>query len=47
MFRKLGINWGSSLLGFLSILFIPIPFVLYYKGEVIRKKYSKNARHDI
>jgi len=47
MFRKLGINWGSSLLGFLSVLFIPIPFVLYYYGKTIRVKYSKRARHDI
>ncbi|KAI9050926.1 hypothetical protein LZ554_005038 [Drepanopeziza brunnea f. sp. 'monogermtubi'] len=29
MYRRLGINWASSLLGFLSILFIPIPFILY------------------
>jgi len=29
MFDRLGVAWASSLLGFLSILFIPIPFVLY------------------
>lgn len=47
MYRNLGVNWASSLLGFLGIVFIPIPFVLYWKGETIRKKYSKRARHDI
>lgn len=46
MYHKLGIDWGSSLLAFLSMLFIPIPFVLYKYGEQIRKK-SKNARHDL
>jgi DHA1 family multidrug resistance protein-like MFS transporter len=46
MYSRLGIAWGSSLLGFLSIAFIPIPFVLYYYGETIRHK-SKMARHDL
>lgn len=46
MYNKLGVGWASSLLGFLSILFIPIPFVLYYYGETIRSR-SKMARHDI
>ncbi|KAI9672465.1 MAG: hypothetical protein M1817_003231 [Caeruleum heppii] len=46
MYKDLGVGWASSLLGFLSILFIPIPFVLYYYGERIRKS-SKMARHDI
>ena len=29
MYDKLGVGWASSLLGFLSIAFIPIPFFLY------------------
>ncbi|KAI9844387.1 MAG: hypothetical protein M1837_005588 [Sclerophora amabilis] len=46
MYHKLGVGWASSLLGFLSIVFIPIPFVLYYYGERIRMR-SKMARHDL
>ena len=46
MYNNLGVGWASSLLGFLSILFIPIPFALYFYGERIRKA-SKRARHDI
>lgn len=46
MYRRLGTQWASSLLGFLSIAFIPIPFVLYFYGERIRKA-SKRARHDL
>jgi len=46
MYQKLGINWASSLLGFLGIAFIPIPFVLYKWGKQIRQK-SKLARKDI
>ncbi len=29
LFVNLGIDWGSSLLGFLSVAFIPLPFLLY------------------
>ena len=29
MYDNLGVAWASSTLGFLSIAFIPIPFVLY------------------
>ncbi|KAI4595741.1 hypothetical protein KJ359_006732 [Pestalotiopsis sp. 9143b] len=46
MYEKLGINWASSTLAFISIAFIPIPFVLFRYGEWIRHK-SKNARHDL
>ncbi|KAJ4987933.1 multidrug resistance protein [Stagonosporopsis vannaccii] len=46
MYTRLGIDWASSLLGFLGIAFIPIPFLLYKYGKQIRHK-SKNARKDI
>ena len=29
MYKNLGVDWASSLLGFLSIAFIPIPFALH------------------
>ncbi|KAI0475657.1 major facilitator superfamily domain-containing protein [Xylariaceae sp. FL0804] len=38
MYERLGNEWASSLLGFLAILLIPIPFILYYRGESIRLK---------
>lgn len=46
MYTKLGIGGASSLLGGLSVLFIPIPFVLYRYGRQIRMR-SPRARHDI
>lgn len=46
MYKKLGLDWASSLLGFLAIAFIPIPFVLYFYGKRIRLA-SKMARHDL
>lgn len=36
MYHRLGVNWASSLLGFLVIAMIPIPFVFYYYGPKIR-----------
>ena len=47
MFNKLGVAWASSTLAFISIAFIPIPFVLFKYGATLRKNYSKHARKDI
>ena len=44
-YSNLGVAWASSTLAFLSIAFIPIPFVLYFYGESLRKR-SKYARKD-
>ena len=46
MYRRLGVGWASSLLGFVSVAFIPIPFVLYYYGGRIRGA-SKMAAKDL
>jgi hypothetical protein len=36
MFSVLGIGWASSLLGFVSVALVPVPWVLYRYGERIR-----------
>ncbi|KAF2736895.1 MFS general substrate transporter [Polyplosphaeria fusca] len=46
LFRRLGVGAGNSLLGGVSICFIPIPFIFWRYGEIIRHM-SKNARHDV
>jgi DHA1 family multidrug resistance protein-like MFS transporter len=45
MYTRLGVGWASSLLAFLGIAFIPIPFVLYKYGQRLRQK-SKLAKKD-
>ncbi|KAI9839881.1 MAG: hypothetical protein M1819_000073 [Sarea resinae] len=45
MYKNLGIGWASTLLALLGVVFIPIPFALYYYGEPIRMR-SKHARKD-
>lgn len=38
LFVKLGVDWGNSLLGFISVLFFPIPFLLYRYGRALRAR---------
>ncbi|KAJ8071541.1 hypothetical protein OCU04_001855 [Sclerotinia nivalis] len=38
MFHNLGIEWGSSVLGFVATVLIPIPFLFYVFGERIRMR---------
>ncbi|KAF2637097.1 benomyl/methotrexate resistance protein [Massarina eburnea CBS 473.64] len=45
MYTRLGVGWASSLLAFLGIAFIPIPFVLYRYGAKLRGM-SKLAKKD-
>ncbi|CAD6591008.1 MAG: hypothetical protein ASARMPREDX12_004888 [Alectoria sarmentosa] len=37
MYDALGLGWGNSLLGFISILLIPVPMAILVYGERIRK----------
>jgi DHA1 family multidrug resistance protein-like MFS transporter len=46
MFHNLGVGWACTLLGCLSVLFVPYPFVLLGFGRRLRLA-SKFARHDI
>ncbi|KAI1198044.1 MFS general substrate transporter [Nemania serpens] len=38
LYQNLGIAWASSLLGFISILLLPSPWLLFKFGKKIRKK---------
>jgi len=38
LFHNLGINWASSLLGFVGVAMIPIPWLFYIYGPSIRKR---------
>ncbi|MCJ1380902.1 hypothetical protein MMC17_004011 [Xylographa soralifera] len=37
MYESLGLGWGNSLLGFIAVALLPIPFLLIRYGERIRK----------
>ena len=36
MYNNVGFEWASSILGFLSLFLIPIPFVLSKYGRTLR-----------
>lgn len=37
MYAQLGYGWGNSLLGFVSLLLVPIPFLFLKYGQRIRE----------
>lgn len=39
LFTTLGLGWGNSLLGFISLAFIPVPIFFSQYGKIIREKY--------
>lgn len=41
MYNALGLGWGNSLLGFISVGLVPIPLVFYLFGERIRGRFQK------
>jgi hypothetical protein len=36
MYATLGLGWGNSLLGFIAVAMLPIPWLFYKYGERIR-----------
>ncbi|PWW76715.1 MFS general substrate transporter [Tuber magnatum] len=38
MYETLGIQWGGGLLGFISLLLLPVPWVLFKWGDKVRGK---------
>lgn len=40
MYENLGIGWATSLLGFIAVAMLPIPWAFYYWGPRIRAKSS-------
>lgn len=37
MYKSLGIGWASSLLAFISLALVPIPYVFYFYGPRLRE----------
>ncbi len=38
MYEKLGYQWASSLLGFLTLVMLPFPYLFFKYGKKIRGK---------
>ena len=39
LYANLGLGWGNSLLAFIFVVFIPIPFCFYWHGQWLREKF--------
>lgn len=39
LYKSLGVGWGNSLLGFIAIVLIPIPVVIYKYGKWMRQRF--------
>jgi hypothetical protein len=42
MYNALGLGWGNSLLAFIALALVPIPWVLFKYGEPLRKRFEIN-----
>ncbi len=40
MYDALGLGWGNSLLGFIAVALIPVPFLIKRYGEKLRIGYG-------
>lgn len=40
MYQGLGIHWAGSLLGFVSLVLMPVPWVLFKWGNILRQRSS-------
>ncbi|UKZ61259.1 uncharacterized protein TrAtP1_002527 [Trichoderma atroviride] len=45
LYERLGVGWGTSLLGFVAVAFIPLPCFFYMYGERIRE--SKHSQSQL
>jgi hypothetical protein len=39
MYERLGLGWGNSILGFIALVFIPVPWLFFKYGEMLRTRY--------
>jgi hypothetical protein len=44
MYESMGIGWGNSLLAFLALAMIPIPWLLLMKGERMRERNKERMK---
>ncbi|KAF7155582.1 hypothetical protein CNMCM5623_008124 [Aspergillus felis] len=40
LYNTLGLGWGNSVLGFITLSFMPVPWFLYRYGEVLRTRFA-------
>lgn len=46
LYETLGLGWGNSLLAFVAIAAVPIPFIVMRYGEAMRTKVGRGKSSD-
>lgn len=46
MYNGMGFQWASSLLGFITVVLLPVPWLLYVFGEKIRGRSGYDTWHE-
>ena len=39
LYANLGLGWGNSVLAFMTVAFIPVPFLFYWRGSWLRERF--------
>ncbi|KAI0403953.1 major facilitator superfamily domain-containing protein [Xylaria palmicola] len=39
LYSRLGLGWGNSVLGFITLIFTPVPWLFYHYGETLRNRF--------
>ena len=39
LYEKLGLGWGNSVLGFVALALVPIPWLFFAYGEGLRRRF--------
>ncbi|KAJ5280618.1 MFS transporter [Penicillium angulare] len=42
MYDRLGLGWGNTLLGFIALAFVPVPWLFFKYGEYLRARFPVN-----
>lgn len=43
MYATLGLGWGNSLLAFIALALLPVPFLIQRYGEKLRMKFDNSS----
>jgi len=42
LYKKLGLGWGNSVLGFITLVFTPVPWLFFRYGEALRRRFARD-----
>jgi hypothetical protein len=46
MYEKIGIHWAGSVFAFISVVLMPVPWIFYWKGKMLRARSYYDTNKD-